>query len=295
MESKTKHRILGLVVVAGLAILMYPFMLGNNGVPAEKALVKAPPFPDQATQVVSVDPSEDVIGMPDPAEQPVTASAQPDQQPETAANQDASNAVNIAEQQQTAAAAPAEVPTAAVEPAMKSEVAAEVKADAPEVNAAEKPVELVAPLVDAKPADPKHAKIKAIQKKIAGKSVKKLVNARGNSKASSIHARMASHSSLKSYRNAPIGNNGLLELKQAAYVIQLGSFNQKANALKLVNKLRANGYRAFIQNVQASSGSNTRVFVGPEHRQASARQVASRLAKDMNLRGIVISYQPFTL
>lgn len=295
MESKTKHRILGLVVVAGLAILMYPFMLGNNGVPAEKALVKAPPFPDQATQVVSVDTPEDVIGMPDPAEQPVMASAQPDQQPEVADNQDAANAVNIAEQPLAASANPAEVPTTVVEPAVKSEVTTDVKPDVPEVNAAEKPVELVAPLVDAKPVDPKHAKIKAIQKKIAGKSVKKLVNARVKSKVSSIHSRMASHSTLKSSQGAPVGNNGLLDLKKAAYVIQLGSFNQKTNALKLVNKLRANGYRAFIQNVQASSGSKTRVFVGPEHRQASARQVASRLAKDMNLRGIVISYQPFTL
>lgn len=272
MESKTKHRILGLVVVAGLAILMYPFMLGNNGVSAEKALVKAPPFPDQATQVVSVDTPEDVIGMPDPVD-----------------------TVNLAEQPQTASATPAEVPTTVVEPAVKSEVTTDVKPDVLEGNAAEKPVELVAPLVDAKPVDPKPAKIKAIQKRIAGKSVKKLVNARVKPKVSSIHSRMASHSTLKSYQSAPVGNNGLLELKQAAYVIQLGSFKQKTNALKLVNKLRANGYRAFIQNVQASSGANTRVFVGPEHRQASARQVASRLAKDMNLRGIVISYQPFTL
>jgi DedD protein len=97
------------------------------------------------------------------------------------------------------------------------------------------------------------------------------------------------------YKQAPIDNNGLLQLKKSAWVIQMGSFKQKSNALKLVNKLRAKGYRAFIQNVNMASGENTRVFVGPEHQQASARIVATELANDMKLHGIVISYKPFTL
>ena len=50
-----------------------------------------------------------------------------------------------------------------------------------------------------------------------------------------------------------------------------------------------------IQRVDLSSGENTRVFVGPEHQQASARLVATSLEKDMRLHGIVISYQPFSL
>src|SRR3990167_8325253 len=73
MESKTKHRILGLVVIAGLAVLLYPFIQGSNSMPDEQVLVKAPPFPDQATQVTSADADEKIIAA--PLNKPVLANA----------------------------------------------------------------------------------------------------------------------------------------------------------------------------------------------------------------------------
>lgn len=94
---------------------------------------------------------------------------------------------------------------------------------------------------------------------------------------------------------APLDNNGLISLKSAAWVIQMGSFKNKTNALRLVNQLRASGYRAFIQRTSTALGESTRVFVGPENKQANARALASRLETDMHLRGIVISYKPLVL
>lgn len=249
MESKTKHRILGVVVVAGLAVLMYPFMLGINH-SSEKSLIKSPAFPDQATQVTSAEPV-DVVGM--PAE---TAQA------------DSPAVANIADPA-PANAAPA--------------VAADNSPVATEIPTVKNPV--TSRMTDNSP------KIKKLQKKIAGKSVKKLANA----DALEIHSRIKHQKALSAYANSPVDKNGLMDLKKAAYVIQLGSFKQKTHALRLVNKLRSMGYRAFIQSVSTSSGENTRVFVGPEHKQTSARIVATELKKEMKLQGIVISYQPFTL
>lgn len=274
MESKTKHRLLGVAVVAGLAVLMYPFMAGNNNLPSEKALVKAPDFPEQATQITVG--TEDVVGMPgaDVATNPPEQNAAVTPQADADVKKDSTNVVNISNVAAEPQKAAAEIP-AVVEPGKKSEDQGHI----------------TSPIVDNKV---KAAKIRSIQKKIASRPVKKLANASRVKDLPVIHSRIKKQASLAAYKNSSVDNNGLMDLKSAAYVIQLGSFKQKANALRLVNKLRAKGYRAFIQSVD-SSGGNTRVFVGPEHQQASARLVASQLNKEMQLHGIVISYKPFTL
>jgi len=110
-----------------------------------------------------------------------------------------------------------------------------------------------------------------------------------------ILSKLTTASAIKANRHQPLDNNGLLQLKKSAWVIQLGSFKEKSNALRMVNKLRASGYRAFIQHVSGNGGQNTRVFVGPEQQQASARIVASELESNLKLHGIVISYKPFSL
>ena len=88
-----------------------------------------------------------------------------------------------------------------------------------------------------------------------------------------------------------IDSNGLFKLKSAVWVIQMGSFKNKENALHLVNKLRINGYRAFIQQV----ASYTEVFVGPENKQNSARALKNKLEAELHMSGIVISYKPLKL
>src|SRR5262249_49589734 len=95
--------------------------------------------------------------------------------------------------------------------------------------------------------------------------------------------------------NMATNDNGLVDLSKAAWVIQLGSFKNKANALRLVNQLRANGYHAFIQKISTTFGEHTRVFVGPENKRMTANALANRLESEMHVKGIVISYQPLTL
>ena len=89
--------------------------------------------------------------------------------------------------------------------------------------------------------------------------------------------------------------NGLLQLTEATWVIQLGSFNNKSQALQLINQLRANGYPAFMQTISTGSHRDIRVYVGPENGQKQAFKLADKIEHDMQLQGMVISYQPLAL
>lgn len=272
MESKTKHRILGIVVVAGLAVVAYPLLVGNSGTRKEAARIKAPPFPDQAIQVSSSE-SEDTITLPLDS---LTVSAAAQTPPLEV--QDKGDAIAESTPSQASPASASTLIQASAPDADKATAAANTESASP-AKAAEQPA---TPKV--KSANQKPAKKTLAAKNAAKTSVKKMV----------IHSRLAGKSS-SAYKNETLDRNGLIQLKRAAWVVQLGSFKHKTNALKLVNKLRANGYRAFIQEINVSSGDNTRVFVGPEHKQTAARQLASDLENELKLHGIVISYKPFTL
>lgn len=58
------------------------------------------------------------------------------------------------------------------------------------------------------------------------------------------------------------------EFQELAWVIQIGSFSNKDNALSLVSKLRTQGYRAYHR----MSGEYTRVYVGPYPDEAAAKK-----------------------
>lgn len=90
-------------------------------------------------------------------------------------------------------------------------------------------------------------------------------------------------------------DNHLVNLKNAAWAIQIGSFKYKANALRMVNELRANGYRAFMQGISTHLGENTRVLIGPENKRNDAYDLAMRLENELHIHGIVISYKPLSL
>lgn len=83
----------------------------------------------------------------------------------------------------------------------------------------------------------------------------------------------------------------LAQLKQTSWVVQMGSFHNKANAKRLANTLRAKGFKAFTRQIKAS----TRVYVGPEFKQASAASLANKIEQTINMHGIVVTYHPLEL
>jgi len=76
-----------------------------------------------------------------------------------------------------------------------------------------------------------------------------------------------------------------------AWVIQVGSFSSKKNAMALRNKLRKKKYHAFVEAVKKKSELSYRVRIGPEVKKVTAESAQKRLKKEMKINGIVMKYK----
>lgn len=318
MERKTKHRILGAVVIIGLVIILLPLFQHGKELSSDTAIAKAPPFPDQSVQV-NVAPPSQAEAEQGAATQAQSAPGAPtvenntvNQQPDDTISMNHPSIVNAkvpditpnanatATPQQTSADSPSDIVTVPLEqnkddkitelaPASGDELMGDSK---PQTTAAQTPVpdQNITAIKTAEQAFKQTPALKQASNTVAAK---KMTAKKALAKRSEVE--VISMEQAAALTHAPLSNNGLLSLKNAAWVIQLGSFKNKANALRLVNQLRASGYRAFIQQVSNTAGQNTRVYVGPENKIQSARALADRLQSDLHMRGIVISYQPLSL
>jgi DedD protein len=79
-------------------------------------------------------------------------------------------------------------------------------------------------------------------------------------------------------------------VEQGGWVIQLGSFRHEKNVAELMSKLEKGGYRAFNRKVQTSSGTLTKVFVGPDLRKEALEARLADLNTLTGLRGKVTAY-----
>lgn len=270
MERKTKHRILGLLVIIALIIIAIPFFQNHKDQGTKDNLIKAPPFPAEATQT--------------------------QQQPAPAASAPQASAAPAGETNPTI---PTPVP---VNTLLAGNGIHQTPDDAivTPPNATPSAPEAVAPAIEnpAIPADesatPKKSDVMPV---IQDQDTVKPQAAPIKRKPASVKRNIKQVKTLVKLKSpSPFDNNGLAKLQNSAWVIQLGSFKNKSNALRLVNKLRAGGYTAFIQQFSTSMNEGTtRVFVGPQEKEVSARLLASKLEKDLHLKGIVISYKPLTL
>jgi len=79
--------------------------------------------------------------------------------------------------------------------------------------------------------------------------------------------------------------------KPPAWVAQVGSFASEENARVLRDQLRAKGYRSvFIDRDMIGGKPVWRVRIGPEMERSRSEQVRERLALEMKLEGVVVSY-----
>lgn len=90
---------------------------------------------------------------------------------------------------------------------------------------------------------------------------------------------------------AHITNKDLTQLKSTAWVVQMGSFKDKNNARRLVDRLRKAGYQAFSQQIH----QQTRVYIGPEFKQTAAAKLSATVAQNLAMRGIVVMYSPLDI
>lgn len=74
------------------------------------------------------------------------------------------------------------------------------------------------------------------------------------------------------------------------WVVQVGSFSRESNAQVLRDRLRDQGYAAFVK--EGESGGNTvwRVRVGPMPEESEAREVARRLEEERGKSALVMTH-----
>lgn len=74
------------------------------------------------------------------------------------------------------------------------------------------------------------------------------------------------------------------------WVVQIGSFSNKRNAIALRDRLRESGYDVFLEPANVSTRSMTRVYVGPEPERDDALASRQKLQHETKLKGIVRPY-----
>lgn len=75
-----------------------------------------------------------------------------------------------------------------------------------------------------------------------------------------------------------------------AWVVQVGSFAQEINALIFRDKLRKNGYTAFVEPAKnEDQGTFYRVKVGPELGRTRAKSIRDKIAEDLGVKGWIVA------
>ncbi|WP_371377385.1 SPOR domain-containing protein [Thalassotalea aquiviva] len=78
--------------------------------------------------------------------------------------------------------------------------------------------------------------------------------------------------------------------KSKSYVIQLGSFKHQQNVEKLTLKLKKSGYSVFTKPIKTSTGTLTKVFIGPQFDRQSLQGMLPELKTLTGVQGRVAQY-----
>ncbi len=71
------------------------------------------------------------------------------------------------------------------------------------------------------------------------------------------------------------------------FAVQLGAFSHATDANAMRDKLRANGFSAFVEQVRTDKGTLSRVRVGPVASRAEADQLKAKVAAKVGISGMV--------
>lgn len=90
--------------------------------------------------------------------------------------------------------------------------------------------------------------------------------------------------------SATPSNASTLKITNSAgsWVVQAGSFSEKANAEALMQRIQGAGLPAYLTTSKTSKGQLVRVYVGPEILRSAADQMQVKLAQTLNIKGIVV-------
>lgn len=112
---------------------------------------------------------------------------------------------------------------------------------------------------------------------------KKVLITKKTESAATLEARPARQSSSK-----PVAANPTSTASEG-WVVQIGTFANKANVERMRTQLSSKGYKVSTQVVQLASGPATRVRVGPYGRKTQADTMRKRIESDLGLKGSVLA------
>ena len=78
--------------------------------------------------------------------------------------------------------------------------------------------------------------------------------------------------------------------KRNVWAVQVGSFNNRTNALGLKDKLRKKKIHAFVERIMKSNKAVYRVRVGPEISRKKAEALKVKLKKEFKLSGLIVKH-----
>lgn len=76
-----------------------------------------------------------------------------------------------------------------------------------------------------------------------------------------------------------------------AWAIQVASFSEHANAVKLRDRLLADGYAAFLSERKSGTGRSTRVAVGPLIERTEAERLRTELGERYKASALVVRFE----
>ena len=77
-----------------------------------------------------------------------------------------------------------------------------------------------------------------------------------------------------------------------SWILQVGAFSSQTNAEGLRNKLKADGYAAFVKPMKVSSSTLYKVYVGPEIRRYQLEKEKTELERKYKLKALILQYIP---
>ena len=257
MSPENKQRVVGVIVLAAFIALLIPFLF-TSGVKKRHALEEVGDA-NVALQTAATNPP--VENAQEPAKDTLSESLQQQSMPavQSTIPPDQSDKSNgLPESNQAMPQSP--------EP-IKQEVLPESETPSSlPVNTADVNSQAVAPSMETvvETASVEPAKPKVIIKKAKNKSAK---------------VKEAVTSKVK---NAQKGAKVL-------WSVQVGSFSDHGRMQKMVENLRAKGFRVFLQKISTSSGQMVRVLVGRESCKEKAMKIAEKLKTTLAIDGRLVS------
>ena len=76
------------------------------------------------------------------------------------------------------------------------------------------------------------------------------------------------------------------------WILQVGSFEEKASASGFVNQLRQQKYNAFSKRVEVKGSIRYRVYVGPKISKGRAQTDKQNIDKAFNTDAIILNFEP---